>query len=207
MGKSVKIVGKNTPEPWVDADGDRWLVVMTWAELDGRAECIGIEIRSFAAVGQDPGAAVGQGETVKPIRPRDSIRPVRGGALRRFGMSQVDDARRRWAELLGAAGPFGPPTRGTKRAQDAAAFSADGRGRRLVGADGQLLSADEALAEVARVYKAAWVGENPTAAVARELHLSESAAAKRVARAREKGLLPPTTRGRAAGSIDDNGER
>lgn len=40
-------------------------------------------------------------------------------------------------------------------------------------------------------------GEPPRLAVAVKFQLSPSAAAKRIARAREHGLLPPTTRGRA----------
>jgi hypothetical protein len=43
------------------------------------------------------------------------------------------------------------------------------------------------------------MGSKPTRAVADELHITESAAAKLISRARSKyGLLPPTTQGRAA---------
>jgi hypothetical protein len=73
------------------------------------------------------------------------------------------------------------------------------RGRKVVGADGAVLAPAEALAEVASVYRNAWGrGLNPTQAVAEALSLSRSAAAKRVRRARDAGLLPETTRGRAA---------
>lgn len=51
--------------------------------------------------------------------------------------------------------------------------------------------------ETAAVYAAAVEdGKAPTVAVAAHFHVSKSAAAKKVARARERGFLPPTTRGR-----------
>lgn len=59
----------------------------------------------------------------------------------------------------------------------------------------------EQLAWVATIYRAAMAnGEPPTRAVARQLDLSHMAAAKRVQRAREAGLLPSTARGRAMAS-------
>jgi hypothetical protein len=54
------------------------------------------------------------------------------------------------------------------------------------------------LAEVAAVYRQAWKrGRPPTEAVADHFTISQSAAAKRVSRARQAGYLPPTTRGRS----------
>jgi hypothetical protein len=47
--------------------------------------------------------------------------------------------------------------------------------------------------EVATVYRDAWLqGRHPTKAVAEHFHITPSAAAKRVSRARQNGLLPPT---------------
>jgi hypothetical protein len=52
-------------------------------------------------------------------------------------------------------------------------------------------------AEVAEVYQRAWQeGRPPTQAVAEHFTISQSAAAKRVSRARQAGYLPLTTRGR-----------
>ncbi len=60
------------------------------------------------------------------------------------------------------------------------------------------------LAEVARVYDEAWrAGKPPTKAVAEHFVISDSAAAKRVSRARVAGLLPETTRGRPSGRRRD----
>ncbi len=58
---------------------------------------------------------------------------------------------------------------------------------------------DDSLWDVASMYVAARaVGENPTAAVAAELALTPGAAAQRVRRAREKGYLNPTTKGKVS---------
>jgi hypothetical protein len=56
---------------------------------------------------------------------------------------------------------------------------------------------DAHYAEVARVYAdAVRAGKAPTEAVKDRYVISKSAAAKQVARARERGFLPPTSRGR-----------
>jgi hypothetical protein len=60
--------------------------------------------------------------------------------------------------------------------------------------------------EVAQVYaQAAHEGRPPTAAVAEHFSVSKSAAAKKVARARDprRGYLPPTTRGRVGHLAED----
>ncbi len=65
----------------------------------------------------------------------------------------------------------------------------------------------EHFAKVAAIYAAVWRrGERspgPTQAVADECDVSRSAAAKWVARAREMGLLAPTTRGRAGATVPE----
>ena len=64
--------------------------------------------------------------------------------------------------------------------------------------------ADAELSEVARVYTE-HQGSTPTQAVAAHFHLSPSGAAKRVAKARRAGLLPPTVKGRATNrSIEED---
>src|SRR5207245_2076856 len=61
---------------------------------------------------------------------------------------------------------------------------------------------DDHLVRVASIYRQAWEAHRPpTKAVAENLHLSHSAAAKWVAKAREAGLLAPTERGRAGGIL------
>lgn len=53
------------------------------------------------------------------------------------------------------------------------------------------------LRRVAEIYKDAWqAGENPTKAVSRRMNITAPAAGNLVKRARDAGLLPPTTAGR-----------
>jgi hypothetical protein len=73
-------------------------------------------------------------------------------------------------------------------AAERAAFNSTRRGRDL-GGDHYL--------EVAQVYaQAVQEGRSPTKAVADHFHVEKSSAAKKVARARERGFLPKTSRGR-----------
>jgi hypothetical protein len=56
---------------------------------------------------------------------------------------------------------------------------------------------DDHYRHVAQVYaQAVQAGRPPTVAVAEQFQVEKSSAAKKVARARERGFLPPTTRGR-----------
>jgi hypothetical protein len=162
------------------------MVDTEWAEIDGRAECVGITLRSYAKISDD-GRAL-------PVR--GSLHPLRADVLRGLSMSIIDEHRTSWERVLEQPDiderwPHADELRTT--------FTAKGRGR-FVGADGRPLPTQEALAEVARVYQAAWRdGKNPTVAVADRFTLSRSAAAKRVARARAAGLLPKTNQGRPKG--------
>jgi len=75
------------------------------------------------------------------------------------------------------------------------------RQRRLVAeaAGGSGRYAIDHFERVAAIYRRAYaLHQPPTKAVATELGITSSAAAKQVSRARDKGLLPPTTPGRAA---------
>jgi len=176
---TVNVVGHNASE-WKGPDGTHWLIDRTWAEIDGRAEMVRLEIRCVA--GPDPDG------TWSRLRSAEAPRPIRSTTLRALPMRDFDDDRAAWVEMLSDDGPWGDE-RPDDRAELSAAFSADGRGRRLVGEDGAPLSAEDALEEVARIYRTA-LG-SPTKRVAEVLHISRSAAAKRVARARAAGLLPP----------------
>ena len=63
--------------------------------------------------------------------------------------------------------------------------------------------ADRRYQRVARVYREAWArGERPTRAVAQEFGVTSKHAGTLVRRARERGLLPPTSQGRAAAAVE-----
>jgi hypothetical protein len=89
--------------------------------------------------------------------------------------------RERWAARAREAASLAPLVKAT----------GEGHGRRY---------APEHWQRVANVYRAALRRkEPPTRAVAEAFGLSTSAAAKQVATARERGLLPKTSKGKAAG--------
>lgn len=149
-------------EPWPDAPGGGWRVELIWCEIDGRQECVGVLV-------------VG-----------DGTRPFTASALRQlaFGTVVTESRRRKiaqskqaleLAERIGRQLPF------TQR--HIATLTA--RRRRYD---------DEHYQAVADAYDEAMrIGIPPTAHVQSELGLnSRTQAAKQVARARERGLLPPT---------------
>lgn len=175
---------------WEAPDGSRWRVVTRWADIDGRAECVGLELH-----------AIGDAR-------------VKSKLLRWFPMSVVEQARQsqasnaeRGARMARSGAKVGRLTGEEYAAaldEQHKAFVTP-QGRRLLGEDGQPLPTADALAEVARIYRDAWAKRrNPTKAVAEALSLSRSAAAKRVRRARDAGLLPETSRGRAT-AADETG--
>ncbi len=158
---SDRYLGEQVGE-WTDGEGRPWRIRYVWAELNGAAECIGIELLSGVPIG----------DKVQRVKRRSPVIPVDSAVLRSLPIGRlVREARSRWVGLEvetddGSVVPGGDP-----------AFE--------VGS----------LEQVAHIYRTA--PEAPTQAVARALKITPSAAAKRVARARAQGLLPPTTPGRA----------
>lgn len=185
MGKSLETDTSRTQ--WEAPDGTTWTVQFTWAELNGRVECVGLAL----------------------LHP-DHMQPITSMTWRAVPVRQLIDGRRTFMDR--ALGFWEKQAREERprRMRDADAFQQTRkkwtapRARKLVGADGHELSTEDALAEVARIYREAWrAGLNPTKAVADALKLSRSAAAKRVRRARDAHLLPDTTRGRATAAGEE----
>jgi len=161
-----------------------WLVTV-WSDLhDGMPRCVGIEVKSFKDI-------TGDGDLDPAYEPREltaaGLRAVPLGLMVRRAHSQAADAYARAAEAV--------PDRAAELLAVSARFDAAGPPRRY-GA--------EHWREVAAVYSEAANRGAPTEAVRRHFHLSKSAAAKQVARCREMGLLPPTSRGRIEGGVDEN---
>jgi hypothetical protein len=170
-----------------------WWVILRFGLLAGRVECTGMEVLG------DPDG--------------NDHAPLTSSALRKLPFGTfVDDARRGYREGVHRGASMDPDAAGwapglsrKDREALASASRADARERL-----GRLELDDERrrfgrpraygaehYAKVAEIYTAAWrQGGNPTMEVAERFQTSRSAAAKWVARARHKGLLPLTTKGR-----------
>lgn len=179
MGKQSEVPRLGTSEHQVGSpSGGRWRVYLDWVVIDGRAEVGRLTIGQWAD---------------------DEAWPVTSSILRHLTAEKLEAGRasvrkefEKWARNSGQER--------VRRAADR--FKATKR-RPVTGKDGRPLTPTEALEEVARVYREAWTAghSKPTYAVKEAFNLSYSAAAKRVARARDEGFLPKTTRGRAKGGM------
>ncbi len=171
---------------WPDSERGPWLIRLLWAPVVGRVECVGVEVRSYRETDEDwPPELPRWDEDPPPL----TTSLLRGVPLHTI----VTDIRRQEAAGSRELGQWM-----SDQPEFADAAAQDGI-RRAMAAWDLPRGAPEMLNETARVYSAAWRrGEAPTKAVAARFVISESAAAKRVSRARAAGLLPPTTRGRPA---------
>lgn len=174
-------------------DWDGFEVEVRLGEVNGRLECVGLEIIS------DPSAP---GQTALTSV---KLRQLRLGDL-------VDRARREYRESLEMAaridmapGGWSPALSKTERDEIMEAVKADAAARLAgLGSDGTpprpgrpRLYDREHYKHVARIYQGA-MGVRPTTTVAKSFQVSRSAAGKWVAEARSRGLLPPTTKGKAS---------
>jgi hypothetical protein len=171
-----------------------WMVTLLWDEIDGRMECVGVEVRSDANAPVSP-----------PLRPQ----PLTTALVRSIPLGQlIADERRRlagvWDEVAALPHPEGAPLPlGSARYRKRAESFRAGK-RRDYG--------DDHYRAVAEVYAAAWRrGEPPTRAVqewASDVYgsVSRSAAANWVATCRTMGLLAPTEQRRAGGVPSIDGE-
>lgn len=119
------------------------------------------------------------------IKPAGKPTRLNSGVLRSISLGRLFDADKGLAELL-------PPSR-VREALVQGTSPSPGR---------PLQYGHDHLVRVASIYREAWTaGGHPTKTVAQRLHMSRSAAAKWVAKARDAGLLAPTERGRAGGIL------
>lgn len=162
---------------WPDEDNGPWLVETFWAVVRGRAECVGVELRSFRRDGEE-GDWAGR---LPPITETQKV--LTASLLRKLPIGRLIDATRDQETWM--ADFLDPSQRDEQWSRDRAAWR------------GELEDDESPHAEVARVYlEALRIGRKPTRAVQRHFTITYSAAAKRVARAREAGYLPETTKGR-----------
>lgn len=167
---------------WPDRSRGPWLIDLRFAVVDERVECVGIELRSYRHDDEAWLALPRAGEGNEPVRVA-MLREIPLGSLIA-------------TEKLRAAHTLRSHLRHLRRDDLAAETAAWEKGAART--RGGRPPEDLSLEQVAQVYREAAVATNaPTRAVAEAFQLSRSAAAKRVARARAAGLLPPTERGRA----------
>lgn len=153
---------------WTDKNGAQWEVEFEWAAInDGQIECIGVRLRSVA------------GRRTRAVT-SDVWRQVPIGTL--VGRARRSEAAR-W--------------RRAPESEAVAAARLRFGGTSIRAQQGRTLT-EEDLAEVAAVYRdAVERGEPPVQAVRKRFHIAPGTARKRVARARDAGMLGPAVPGRA----------
>jgi biotin operon repressor len=182
-------------------DGSLWKVTFRIVDLGGRAECVGVDIRSWSS---DPQAMA---------------RPLRTGTLRDLPFAAVlagamrDEAQRHASRADLAGDRRNPPWwKGDVEAGDLFARlhhyfarTLDPPAGRKGGRRAKYTFAD--LQRVAEVYRDEYANggprPTPTRHVAEALGISRNQAAKLVARCRQPGvaLLSPTEKGKAGGHM------
>lgn len=175
-------------------------VIVEWEPIGGRAEPVSITVRSVRP------DAPGRSSPTRALPTRGhAAGPVSATAIRQLALGEMVDALRRsigdeyraWQKKNPGRRPAPRQTARTSTWTLADLVAAETEpfaqpARRGVAAD------PEVYEETARVYRQAYAdGRPPRAAVADHFHISPDAAAKRVARARERGLLPPTSQGKS----------
>ncbi len=169
---------------WPDSDGP-WEITLWWAPVEGRMECVGIDIRSFRQPRKQH--LVGSASQLPGTDPQ----AVSTSLLRSLPLGRILEAKR--TDHAGLASEM-------FREEPSRRWHAPKRRRAKYG--------PEHFAEVARVYREAFTrNRTPTRAVARHFEVSPTAAAKWVVRCRDLGLLPKTTRGRARSVEPGTGKR
>jgi len=174
-----------------------------FAQVNGRAECVRIEIGAEFQPGENP---LTLGSRFKSA----SLRPLDVGVLRTIALGRaVKHARALWVAQLEeiASGTFmgvkvKPVVRREAKSRLALAKEAAARDR-----PGEAPLDREHFEEVARIYDDALAqGERPTWAVKEHFRVSYPTAARYVSIARHTyHLLPKTRRGRAAGKTRRRG--
>lgn len=153
-----------------DADG-AWVLTMYWQTVDGRQECVGMKLVSVKT----------RGETDEPEPPGFTDLPNVGEPLTPGLVRELKIGERIRADRAAFA----------KLAETFAAASRPPALRQ---------STWERLQLVARIYREAYAaGGKPTTAVAEHFGLTVGGASNLVSRARDIGLIPPTSRGASQG--------
>ena len=189
---------------WSDPDGDEWYVRLLWDRIEGRVECVGLELRSVRLPGDDRGHGSPLNVPAFEEVPDSALGPDdRNRRVPVAGWKHPLGAKPLTAKLLSRL-RFGELVTDTKRQQSqfhqwwAEREKERRRWKRRIAAEwapspgkrGRKRVSVEMLAEVAKVYT-----ENPARpqkAVAEALHVTEPWAARLIRRAREAGIPMPS---------------
>lgn len=178
---------------WPDPMKGPWHIGASFAEVAGRLECVGLDVRSFRAR-----PVIKEGTPVMEYRPGVGGQPVpvTANLFRSLPVAFLArTARRDLGDLARFASTQPDRTPAQRRALREVAGQLAASPRRILD--------DDHFARVAEVYQQAWASGDsaPTKAVAEQLKASRPAAAKWVARARAMGLLGETEQGKPGGAV------
>jgi len=165
--------------PWPDPLRGPWLIRFHWGEVNGRAECIGLDVRSFRA-------KEGDLESPRPLRRGGSFEVVTTTLLRSLRADGlISDNRNDFKDLAAWARGRQESQAKVRRVAAQALQSLEQPRRR--GRPPKYTA--EHYAEVANVYANAAENRTPRRAVARHFDVTEATAAHWVRKARELGFL------------------
>lgn len=172
---------------WPDPEQGPWLVQIAWRDVDGLPIPVGMILRQ---VESDGGSKKVDGQVLRQLPFARLAQRTRAQLIEGNSKSAAW-----WGTAANTAANADARAEAEREAQDSRSFveSLDVSVR-------PRFYDDNHYGEVARIYRAnSHPGGKPTKAVQDALHLSKSAAAKQVARARARGLLEPSSgRGRKA---------
>jgi hypothetical protein len=176
---------------WPDPIRGPWVIRFHWAVINGTAECVGLDVRSFRTDDAD---------TNPRSLPQGQLQPVTSTLLRQINPGErIAEARQIAAELREDIGRQPKKWKASKRTVAAAKTQA--KVFRAEPKRGRPPLPPSHFEEVARVYSEAMAtNKKPTRAVQRHFRIGYSTAAAWVRRARDDDFLPPTSAGVATGN-------
>jgi hypothetical protein len=179
---------------WPDEGAGPWLLEPTWRVVDGRYECVGLSIRSYRRPGEfwADGILPYQHSSAEASVLNSSVLGAipTARAIAKMRKQARDHAASEAGDMVRSLTPPADQQKRVKRRVQAQLREWDR------GAERGPLSRQA----VADVYTTAWQANEPALkAVQQHFHLTKSAAAKQVQRARVMGLIAETTRGVAKG--------
>ena len=182
--ESMATPPRETDFLWPSPSAGPWWVKIWWRSQHGMPVPVGLSLKSW--VTHEESRATGWHNALPGPEDDVAFPAITGKMLRALPFGEfIETTHQQYANLVNLPSWRNWPG----SAADRAALSS---GRRVGTRD----LGDDHYEQVAQIYRdAVQQREKPTMAVAQAFTISKSAAAKQVARARERGFLPPTSRG------------